>query len=259
MTTLYCVYKSSYDLSELENKILMAKKIGFEGIEYIATISDMFFPPKDILSIANKHKVSIKALHIPLIFTIYTPQFLLHNIKKFVDYFPEAQRFNFHLSCFINPLGKQISALKELQNLMKESNLPISCESNPDEYLIFKYFPKETYDPQLFASFCINHNLPINLDTSHIAAWNYDIIDFFQTYHKYINVIHLSDMTDDKQHLPFGKGKLPLKKFFEVLKKKSYKGITTFEVSNFSKDTDREDQIRELKNSFEIFKKYTSS
>lgn len=203
----------------LEEQIIIAKQAGFDDIDYIASIKDLFFSPNRIIHLSKKYKVSVKAVHIPLLLVVHTPQLFFNNIIKLHGYFPESEVFNFHLSGFINPFGKHISTLEKFIQAMKDAKINISCESNPNEYIIFKYFPKETYDPDFFAKFCISHNLPINLDTSHIAAWNYDIVEFFKKYHKHINLIHLSDMTSSKQHLPFGKGVLPLKKLFKEIKK----------------------------------------
>ena len=254
MTILFSVGGLVGDLS-LEEQIIVAKQAGFDGIDYIASIKDLFFTPKKITRLTEKYKITINAVHIPVLLVLYTPSFLFLNIKNLLRYFPESQRFNFHLSGFLNPFRKQIRGLEKFKQVMKENKITMSCESNPDEYFIFKHFPKETYDPDFFAQFCIKYNLPINLDTSHIAGWNYDIVKFFKKYHVYINLLHISDMTPDKQHLPFGKGILPLKELFKEIKTVSYNGLVIFEISNFPKGTSKESLVEELKNNLKIFKR----
>lgn len=241
----------------LENQIIVAKKSGFDGVDYIASINDLFFGPRKIVHLTEKHKITVRAVHIPLIFVLYAPRVVFGKILKLLKFFPESQRFNFHLSGFLNPLGNDFKRLEKFKRLMEENNIKISCESNPNEYFFLKYYPKATYDPDLFAKFCITHNLPMNLDTSHIAAWNYDIVEFFKKYHIHINFMHLSDMTTNKQHLPFGEGILPLKKLFEAMRTVSYdnNGIVVLEVSNFAKNISREDVIHELKNNIKLIKK----
>lgn len=254
MTILYSVGGLIGNLS-LEEQVIVAKQAGFDGVDYIASHKDLFFPPERIMHLTKKYGIKVRSVHIPVLLVLHIPQLLFNKIIKLINYFPESKRFNFHLSGFVNPLGKHISELEKFRQVMRENKIDISCESNPDEYLIFKYFPKETYNPELFAQFCIVHKLPINLDTSHIASWNYDIVEFFKKYRAHINLIHLSDMTSDKQHLPLGKGKLPLNKFFEEIKKHSYNSIIIFEVSNFSKNTPKEQMINELKNNIHMIKK----
>lgn len=257
MTTLFSVGGIVGDLS-LEEQVSVAKQAGFDGIDYIASMKDLFYPPKAIISLTKKYEIKVKAVHIPLFFVIYTPEFLFGNIQKLIHYFPEIQRFNFHLSGFINPFKKNIDTINNFKKQMRKNKIDISCESNPNEYFIFKYFPKETYEPDSFARFCINHELPINLDTSHIAAWNYNIVDFFRENHQYINLIHLSDMTSNRQHLPLGKGTLPLEEFLHEVKNVYYKGIIIFEISNFPKKISNDNLLQEVKNSLSLFKKYTS-
>lgn len=257
MTILFSVGGIVSNLT-LEEQVIIAKQAGFDAIDYIASIKDLFSPPKKIMRLTKKHKIKVNAVHIPVLLVLYTPQFLFNKIIKLINYFPESQVFNFHLSGFLNPLGKHIRELEKFKQIMRKNKINISCESNPNEYLIFKHFPKETYDPDSFAQFCISHNLPINLDTSHVAAWNYDIVKFFKKYHAYINLMHLSDMTFNKQHLPFGKGILPLREFFEEKKVATYK-IIIFEISNFPKGSSKEDMLKELKSSINMFKKIALS
>lgn len=253
MTILFSVGGLVSNLS-LEEQVIVAKEAGFDGVDYIASIKDLFSPPNEIVRITKKYEINVNAVHIPILLVIYTPRFLFNRIIKLINYFPESQIFNFHLSGFLNPLGKRIHKLEQFKEVLRKNKINISCESNPNEYIIFKYFPKETYDPDSFAQFCINHNLPLNLDTSHIAAWNYNIVDFLKKYHPYINLIHVSDMTFHKQHLPFGKGMLPLKEFFEEIKAISYKGTIIFEISNFPRETTKENLLKELKKNITIFK-----
>lgn len=231
----------------LEEQVFVAKEAGFDGIEYIASTMDLFLAPRKIINLAQKNKICIRAIHIPLVLVLHAPRFLFGKLKKIVNYFPECNLLNFHLSGFLNPLGSHVRGLEDFRKTMADTGITVSCESNPDEYYIFKYFPKETYEPDLFANFCISHNLPINLDTSHVAAWNYNIVDFFKKYYKFINLIHLSDMTSDEQHLPLGKGILRLNDLFKEMKTVSYKGVVTFEVSKFPKGTSIESMLAELK------------
>ena len=158
------------------------------------------------------------------------------------------------MTFFLNPLSRNIKQLEKFIEFMKIENIQLSCESNPNELFFLKYFPKETYDPILFAEFCIKHNIPINLDTSHIGAWNYDIVLFYKKYHENINLMHLSDMTKSKQHLPFRKGILPLMDLFKAMNELSYKGVVVFEISTFPKGTSQKDKQKELKKNVAMLK-----
>lgn len=241
----------------LEEQIIIAKQAGFNEVDYIASIKDLFSPPNKAIHLTKKYAITIKGVHIPVLLAIHTPKLFINKIVKLHNHFPKSEVLNFHLSGFINPLEKRAQSLEEFIRAMKSARINISCESNRNEYIIFKYYPKETYNPDLFAKFCISHNLPMNLDTSHIAAWDYDLVEFFKKYHQHISLMHLSDMTLTKQHLPFGKGILPLEKLFREMKKVSYRGNVVFEVSNFPKGSSKEYILEELKNCINMFKKFS--
>ncbi|GEM_PF-5833137 len=93
------------------------------------------------------------------------------------------------------------------------------------------------------------------MDASHVASWNYNVVDFFRKYHKNINLLHLSDASVRKQHLPFGKGKLPFKELFKEIKKSKYKGTVIFEIFNFPKGTPQEEIQKDINKSITMFRK----
>lgn len=257
MTALFSVFIKPYTFS-LEDQMQFAQYAGFDGVDYIATMSNLFSPPTQILHLSKKYNMKVKGVHIPLPLVVYTPNFLLSRVQKLLTYFPESENFNIHLSGFITQLHHNLQGLKTLQLIAEKQNVQLSCESNPDEYIIFKYYPKVTRDPDSFAKFCIKHSIPINLDTCHIASWGYDIVQFINKYHSYINLIHLSDMTKTTQHLPLGKGKLPIEEFLKELKKVRYKGSVVFEVSRFASHS-KQDAQEEIQKNLNLFRKITHS
>jgi sugar phosphate isomerase/epimerase len=240
--------------TSIEEQIIFAKEAGFDGIDYLQQFQDLFIKPKGILRLSKKHNVPIKGVHIPLPMVLYTPEFLQKRLFKSLKHFPQLEIFNFHLSSFRNPFQRNTRAIKRFMELVKQKNISVSCESNSDEYLLPHYYPKETYDPHTFASFCKEHGIPMTVDTSHIAAWKTNIVDFFTKNHKFINLFHLSDMTPHNHHVAFGKGTLPLKELFKEIKKVHYKGIIIFEIFSFPKHSSKVEILAEIKDSMTMFK-----
>lgn len=233
----------------------IAKELEFDGVDYMATIPDAFLKPHKALALSKEYNIPILGVHAPLHLIFLTPSFLLKPLLKMFDYFPEAQVFNFHLSCFITPLQKSGKNFEKFVESAKESNIPLSFESNPLLVGLGRY-PRVTYDPEVFAEYCIKHHVPITFDTAHIAHCNYDIITFFNKYYKSIKLIHLSDCIGEIQHLPLGKGNLPIQELLQEIKKKSFNKLITFEICNFPKGATRKEKTEELKKSFEMVKKY---
>lgn len=242
--------------TSLEEQIIFAKEAGFDGIDYLQQIRDIFFTPKEILRLSEKHAMKIRVVHIPLPFVLFAPVFLHKRILKSLQHFPHIELFNIHLSTLYNPLQRNIQHIENFFTLAKKQHIRVSVESNSNEYLIPDYLPKVTYDPDTFATFCRQHALPITVDTSHIASWKTNIVDFFKQNHQFINLFHLSDLKHKNHHLPFGKGDLPLKKLFEEMKKVHFKGTIVFEIFNFPKNLSESEILAEIKDSLHMFKKH---
>lgn len=233
----------------------IAKELKFDGVDYIATIPDILLKPQKAVSLSNEYNVPILSVHAPMHLLLFTPGFLQKPLLHMFRYFPYAEVFNFHLSGFITPLQKNGKNVKRFVRSAKESDIPLSFESNPLLKGLGNY-PKVTYDPENFAEYCLANNMPITFDTAHIAHCNYDIVTFFKKYHKYIKLIHLSDSIGAVQHLPLGKGNLPIKELLQEIKRKSYNALIAFEICTFPKAATREEKTKELKNSLDMVKKY---
>lgn len=242
----------------LSDQMSLAKEAGFDGIDYIATLKDILIKPHKVIAMSKDFGLPIRGLHTPLPLVYFTPPFLYQRLFNMIANFPDCRIFNVHLSGIIHPFQKKTKTVKKFITLFGKSGIDISFESNPNGYYFLKYYPKETYNPEQFAQYCVKHNLPMNFDTSHIASFDYDIVLFFKKYYKYINLIHLSDYASSVQHLPLGEGKLPLEKLFYEMKRVSYNKTLIFEIFKFrdnmsflEKQLQLKKGIRFLKNIYE--------
>ncbi len=245
----------TYQPFELIELFAVAKELNFDGVDYIATIPDIFKTPKIPITLSKEYGVPILGIHAPMHLLLYTPSFLFNRLINMISIFPDCQVFNSHLSGFVNPFRKNENNLKRFSNLIKSRGITLSIESNP-LLLGLQYYPKVTYDPELFAQYCIANNLPITFDTAHIAHCDYDIVTFFRKYNKYMKLIHLSDSIGDTQHLPLGKGNLPIKDLLKEVKKSSFNNLLAFEICNFPKGITVKEKIEEIRTSIEMVKRY---
>lgn len=248
-------FEFTYRPFELIELFRVARELNFDGVDYIATISDIFSTPKKPLALSKEYEVPILGVHAPMHLLLYTPSFFFNRLIHMISLFPDCQVFNFHLSGFVNHFQKNGPNLKQFSHLAQNRGITLSMESNP---LLagLQYYPKVTYDPELFAGYCIANNLPITFDTAHVAHCNYDIVAFFRKYNKHLKLIHLSDSIGSIQHLSLGKGNLPIKDLLKEIKKSSFNQLIAFEIHNFPKETTIKEKTEEIRNSLNMVKQY---
>lgn len=253
MKILYSVGKLLSNHS-LDEQVKLAKEAGFDGIDYMPYVRDIFSKPDSMLALSKTYHMPIMGIHVPIALVLKTPSFFYERLLQYVMLFPDCNVFNLHLSGFITPLHRDGENLKKFVKLAKDKNITISFESNPDEYKVLKYYPQETWEPEAFAQFCIRNNVPMNMDTSHIDSWGYNTTEYFKKYASQIGLLHLSDSDEHKQHLPFGKGKQNLKAFFAEVKKRKIHHDIVFEIFQFPKDISFAQRKKDLKESLQFFK-----
>jgi sugar phosphate isomerase/epimerase len=230
----------------LEEQCVIAKRAGFRGIDYVAGISDLFFTPEEILRVSRKVGIPVVSIHTPLFMALYTPPILGDRIIKVVERFEEVRHFNVHLSGYLGPFFRDEKSLEYLRAQLDRRGIGLSLESNPNEYVILPFYPVETRDPEAFAAYCKKQEYMMTYDSSHIADWGVDVVDFFMRHHRQISLLHLSDWTKEFQHLPFGKGDLPLERLFDAMDSVNYRGRIVCEISEFPKDIRIEEKIELL-------------
>lgn len=245
----------------VEKQVWVAKEAGFDGIDHIATMHELLRSKENISKLSKKYGMPVLGIHSPLPLVAVTPVVLFSKLFRYISFFPECKVYNFHLSGFMHPLFNwKGNTLKRFMNLAKDKKIAISFESNPvlPIRVASRFYPKVTYHPELFATYCVQNNLPITFDTSHIADQGHDIVQFYRSYHKTIHLIHLSDYKTNAQHLPLGEGTLPLEALFKEMKRTRYRGTVSFEIYTFPNKTSIEEKLSMLKQNLKFFKKYIS-
>ena len=232
---------------------VIVKKMGFDGIDYKASIGDLFIHYQVHLQ-AKKNGIPILSLHQPRWLIPYTPTFLFPRMIRLALQFPDLQVMNHHLSGVYNLLSHK-KELRIYLSLVKQKKFVCSFESNPNT-LINHLFPLATYSPKAFAAFGQEHNLFLTLDTAHIAANGYDIVQFFEENFTRIAVIHLSDYKDGVGHLPLGKGNLPLLKLFHAIRTMKWNKLIILEIKTFPASSTAEEKQLILLESLRLAKKY---
>ena len=234
----------------LQEMFEFTKKVGFDGIEYMLTLRDLAFGPARVLSLSKKYDMPVTSLHQPLLLLIQTPPQLFPRMLEVPKMFPHVELVNHHLSAFMFRKPAITRALV-YKKMFKQAGIVATFESNPGSgmFSLSRQYAKETYDPQAFEKFAIQHQLPINLDVCHIASRNYDIVKFFSDNHNLIKLIHLSDFKNGKQHLPLGEGQLPLRELLQEIKRKKWNGHITFEIYKFVKQKTKKEKFEALQKS----------
>lgn len=232
-----------------------AKEAGFDGVEYVATIRDLYKSPKKILEQLDMYKIPILSLHQPQLLVILTPPVFFSRMISLVTQYKDLHITNHHLSGFLNMFRLHNSSLEKFLAIAKEKNIAVTFESNPLKPHTFGFHRSITRNPELFGEYCEQHNLSITLDTSHVADNSFNIVEFFKKYHKRIALIHMSDYRKKVQHLPLGEGELPFKELFKEIKRLSWKGQITFEIAKFPNAKTKTEKLSHIKKSLDFVRK----
>ena len=121
----------------------------------------------------------------------------------------------------VNNSGEERTLLQELikiKGILKEKKIQILFETDLG--------PKKCYN---FIKKFKSNSFGINYDTGDRASLNYNPIDEFREYGKYIKNIHLKDRKKYGKTVPFGKGNTNFKLIFQLCKKNGFKGNFIFQ------------------------------
>jgi sugar phosphate isomerase/epimerase len=134
--------------------------------------------------------------------------------------------------------------ISQLKRLEKKYSISFCIENMP--YSPFSFFKRYTWEQHEFSKRMKELDLCITFDTTHLGQVNGDMLQFYEDNKKRINNIHLSDykkhfinrylLMTGYTHLPFGKGRLPIKELLSRLKKDKYKGLITLEINSSLKE-----------------------
>lgn len=230
-----------------------AKDTGFDGIDYKASLIDVFSSPKNIIATAKRVGIPILSLHQPRWLIPYTPPFLFSPMLRLATYFPDIRITNHHLSGVKNLLALSNLNILRYILLAKKYSIPYTFESNPVKWVTV-FFPTATYKPEAFAQLAEEQHFPMTLDISHIAAHGVDIVDFFEQHHAKIALIHMSDFKNGIGHLPLGKGDLPIKKLLQAIKRNKWNKLIVFEIKSFAAGIQEEKKKQQIAESLQFVK-----
>lgn len=231
----------------LEEIFTFASKSGFDGIEYVLSIQDLFLKPKRALNLSKKYNIPILSLHQPILSIIYLPSFLFKNLINNLKYFEQVSVIVIHLSSVVNFFGQRATLLKKLQ-LNKKVQL---CFESNNASAVAKIFPRATYDPLTFSQFIKMHHLLMTFDASHIGSFEKDLVGFLDGSRKYVGHVHLSDKSKYTEHLLLGDGYLPIKNFLLEIRKKYYGNFITFEIRGSRKSKQKNSFLKHISKNLE--------
>ena len=96
--------------------------------------------------------------------------------------------------------------------------------------------------------FLDSENVGLTLDLSHLEHGT-DLLDLEERIFDKLDVVHLSNRTRTKKHLPYREGDLPVQAFLQSLRSKEYQGKIVLEYSNKHKEQEEYD-TQKLKDFF---------
>lgn len=200
--------------------------------DVLAPFKDMsiqvsFFQRRDFLLIDHEHikevcnslNISIPAVHAPTV-DVFHQEFLetINRIKEV---------YGVGIITIHPQKGESIEAMKKFEEYAKAiEDLQVT--------LAYENFPSYTAKRKWInqpAEMHSKFNLPflaLTFDTSHLDEPANCVEEFDKVSEKVV-IVHLSDVSEGKEHLPLGMGCVPYKKFFNHLKTKNFSGFVVIE------------------------------
>lgn len=232
--------KISFSITDLspfltvDRQFEIAKELGFDGVEVFAGFKTRFVQ-KRLLDLSRKFSIPILSVHQPAwaFLGMYLDEGSIAMAQKF------GAGYNAHPFLFNTPLvsAKAKNYFVWLSQMSKKYNTRIFLENMPCDHAL-PFLEQAIFRPHVsstnlknIAEVCYEYNFGHTLDTSHLCVEHPFSLAEFPDIQDYMENIHLSDFTPNRQHLELGKGLLDLTSFCKTLKKIKYRGFITLEIS----------------------------
>lgn len=217
--------------SDLSSVLSQFKSSGIDGIELIVRTRTTDAQLKQVKAMLQKNNIPVLSVHQPLSlgFSIHFRQivrlFETANIvgAKVIVIHIFALRKNIHDPAFV----------AELKRLEKKYGIHIALENSTKS--LFSRSKIHTWQEKAFTQMLSGIDFKVTMDTAHVGQAQEDIISFFHKNKNRIINIHLSDYKRrlyNSEHLPLGRGTLPITEFITLLKKEKYNQLLTFEITS---------------------------
>lgn len=208
-----------------------AASLHFDGVEVVVGYKSGM-SPKKIKTLSAHHSLPILSIH--------QSSWAIAQIARDESGFRMAHYFAVpyvaHLP-FNRALDSQKSQefFKWLSRMGEKYNIQVLLENMPRSFILpgLKYIkPHEsTTDLAALKNVCDKYGFGITFDTSHAQIDNFKSACVLDAMFSLIKNIHLSDFTNQKQHLALGKGSMDCKSFLYYLARRRYNKLLTLELS----------------------------
>lgn len=234
----------------------MIKETSCKNIEIFLNQAFIAVPVEELKEEVEKRDLKVLSIHTPLEFIAFPrkedEEFWIKKAIEMAKVF-NAQTIVTHM--VYEDYSKRWINLDELhkKNILKYKDTKEVCLTTEN----FPYVEAGSFlgKEAEFIKFIEDNDVNITFDTTHCAASNVSILDFYEKTKKHIKNIHLSDFKDGVEHMILGHGDLPLKELLEKLKEDNYKGTITVELDF---DNKKRNNVESLKQASEEIEKCIS-
>lgn len=237
----------------------LANALGLRNMEWTLDYKNLFKNPiftkkgvKEIRQLKKKYKINIKTITGDCF--MQKPFWKYKNKEKYLDQLKKIILACSYLKIkfIIFPLVDKssiknkniekiiISSLSTFAELLKQKKICILFESDYAPLKLKKFISK--FDNSVFG---------INYDTGNSASLNYNPVDEFKHYGKYIKNIHIKDRLLKGKTIKLGKGNANFDKIFKILKKIKYNQLLILQTARAKKNQD----FQELKENLNFIKR----
>lgn len=227
----------------LKFSFTLARELGFDGVELVASPEFMLRGPMYVRQLAADYNVSLLSFHPPLFnlpgwryragdhvakivhsaYALGCPVATVHTLKKTPLSAPAAQ-------CYLRALIEAPAATNGTVTVLVETS-QYNTRRRPPR----KPGKHEMDDIRRLVAFTEQHHLGITLDTAHAGASGEDLLATYAVVRPRLRNIHFSDVLpgwrEMRTHLRPGQGMLPIPAFLQALACDGYTGLLTLEIA----------------------------
>lgn len=252
---------TSVNVSEAQEAFKIASQLKFDGIELAILHEKESRTATTLRDYEQKYQIPIVGVHSPTMLLAYNI-WGFNLYKKIEETIQFTKKFQHTEYVVIHPPFKFTKAAKtfnaDIKHLKTKHPDLLLCVENMFPYG-FRGHRKEVYGPSWLSS--STHVPDLLFDTSHAGLSGWNLPQMAETWAHKIKVIHLSDARTQTftkgapivdEHLPIGRGDLPLQDFFSNLIENDWNGYTTLEINTHSQKT-KQGKIETLKASQQAY------
>ncbi len=204
---------------------LIAKELGFDGLEFVPTLKHLFTSKKKLKKIIRSEKFSILSVHQPV---WHWPRPTMGMIESLIIFAKDIGARNVVLHLSLLRFYRESDIFPFILFLQEKYNIKVSLENSQPEGL--DRAPEWGWQSDEISKLVKKWSVNITLDAPRLAVWSGGVENFYKKNKDKIPSIHIHGTKNKNTHYPISNSEISMIPLLKTLKNKGYNGILTMEV-----------------------------